>query len=265
MDTKKDPDALINFIRNIGQVVVTIDNNTSITRLEIPSGKAGVYRIAQQDDYSRLPRNSFLHQPPVSLTLQARVSADHLTGTWGFGFWNDPFALGIGVKGSGIRLPALPQAAWFFYGSPCNDLSFNSASSANGLMASVFSSVNIPSFLLPLALPGLIFLPVKPAARLIRRAASHLIHDTIKQMDFGVTDWHSYQVDWLPGSVQFQIDGTTIFCSPFSPRPPLGLVIWIDNQYAAFSANGSVHFGTEANIEPAWLEIKDMGINKIDS
>jgi len=48
-----------------------------------------------------------------------------------------------------------------------------------------------------------------------------------------------------------------------SPRPPLGLVIWIDNQYAAFTPDGKIGFGVLANDE-AWLEIKELEL-KTDS
>jgi hypothetical protein len=43
-----------------------------------------------------------------------------------------------------------------------------------------------------------------------------------------------------------------------SPRPPLGLVIWIDNQYAAWHPDGKIGFGVLENTEPAWLEIEDL-------
>jgi hypothetical protein len=56
------------------------------------------------------------------------------------------------------------------------------------------------------------------------------------------------------------VDGVAIFSSSLSPKPPLGLVIWIDNQFAAFTADGSVVFGTEANPVPASLEINGFEI-----
>jgi hypothetical protein len=37
------------------------------------------------------------------------------------------------------------------------------------------------------------------------------------------------------------------------------LVIWIDNQYAAFTPQGQVRFGLEAT-PPAWLEIRGLRI-----
>jgi hypothetical protein len=227
---------------------------------EIPSGKAGSYRDAQWDDHSRLPRNKFLHSPPLSLTLQARVSGNTLPGTWGFGFWNDPFSLGIGVKGSSFRLPALPEAAWFFYGSEKNDLSFRSENPKNGLMASVFTSTSFPSIFLPFGLPLLPLLAFKPTARWVRRIASRFIRDESMRLKIDTTQWHTYRLDWLTDQVRFFVDEVTVFTSLLSPKPPLGLVIWIDNQYAAFSADGSVRFGLEENPIFARLEIKNLKI-----
>src|SRR5512142_1378154 len=80
----------------------------SIWRLEIPPGPAGRYRLAQIDDYGGLSRKLLPWQAPVKLRLRARASAADIPGTWGFGFWNDPFAMGI-IKGvEMLRLPALP-------------------------------------------------------------------------------------------------------------------------------------------------------------
>jgi hypothetical protein len=239
---------------------VTENKETGVARLALPAGIAGRYRIAQMDDYSTLPRGNFLCRPPVSLTLQARVSSNMLPGTWGFGFWNDPFALGMGIKGSGFRLPALPEAAWFFYGSPKNDLSFSSESPVNGLMASVFSSTRISPLLLPLGLPVLPFLGIRPAARLIRRLTARFIREAFTRLEVDATLWHTYRLDWLDGSVVFQVDDKIVASSNISPRPPLGMVIWIDNQYAAFTSGGIVRAGTQENEESAWLEIRDLAI-----
>ena len=228
--------------------------------LEIPTGKAGSYRVSQMDDYSRLSRKQFLHSPPLSFSVQARVADNNLPGTWGFGFWNDPFALGIGIKGSGFRLPALPEAVWFFYGSPKNDLSFQSEEPKNGLLASVFSSVPVPSILLPLGLPALPFLASKSTARWLRKLASRFIKEDSVQIHLDATAWHTYRLDWLENQVDFSIDGDLVFTTSISPKPPLGLVIWIDNQYAAFSADGSVRFGTEENRMQASLEINNLEI-----
>jgi hypothetical protein len=49
-----------------------------------------------------------------------------------------------------------------------------------------------------------------------------------------------------------------VFESQVSPRPPLGLVIWIDNQFAAFTPEGKIGFGVLKNPELAWLEVKEI-------
>lgn len=234
-------------------------------QLRIESGPANRYRLAQMDDYSRLSRKKFLYRPPVSLILQARVSDRSLPGTWGFGFWNDPFALGMGIQGAGLRMPLLPQAAWFFFGSPKNDLSFHSSSPANGLMASVFSSQPVPLFLVPFGLLLIPFLFTKKTARLVRQFASRFIHDEYTILSHDVTQWHTYHLDWLRDSVNFRVDDQLVYTGKNSPRSPLGLVIWVDNQFAAFSANGSIRYGTQENPTPAVLEIRNLMITVPDS
>jgi hypothetical protein len=54
------------------------------------------------------------------------------------------------------------------------------------------------------------------------------------------------------------VDDVQVFVSAVSPNPPLGLVVWIDNQYAAFTPEGKIGFGVLANPEPAWLEVQDV-------
>jgi len=127
-------------------------------RLGIQKGDSLSYRDAQLDDYSQLPRRKFPHHS-LTLSLRARVSSSSVAGTWGFGLWNDPFGLSLGFGGNPFRLPALPNAAWFFYGSEENYLSFASSldtrpAVANGFMAQTFHS---PKFHPLLMLAGLVF------------------------------------------------------------------------------------------------------------
>ena len=75
-----------------------------------------------------------------------------------------------------------------------------------------------------------------------------------------VTEWHRYRLDWREDRVGFAVDDTQVFEASVSPHPPLGLVIWIDNQYAAFTPEGKIGFGVLENPEPAWLEIKDIDV-----
>jgi hypothetical protein len=75
-----------------------------------------------------------------------------------------------------------------------------------------------------------------------------------------VTQWHRYSLMWEANRVSFEVDRVRVLESPVSPHPPLGLVIWIDNQYAAFTPDGKFGFGVLAN-EDAWLEIKDLDLS----
>jgi hypothetical protein len=49
-----------------------------------------------------------------------------------------------------------------------------------------------------------------------------------------------------------------VFEPSISPHGPLGLVIWIDNQFAAIPPSGKVRFGTLPTPEPAWLEVEGL-------
>ena len=46
-----------------------------------------------------------------------------------------------------------------------------------------------------------------------------------------------------------------------SPRPPLGLVLWIDNQFAAWTPKGQLGYGTLEN-PAAWLEMEKLDISQ---
>jgi hypothetical protein len=46
------------------------------------------------------------------------------------------------------------------------------------------------------------------------------------------------------------------------PKSSLGLVIWLDNQYMALSPDGRIGYGMLPNLEPAWIEIRNLEINR---
>ena len=246
-------------------------------RLGIQKGDALNYRDAQLDDYSQLPRHKFPHHE-LSLSLRAKASSNSIAGTWGFGLWNDPFGLSLGFGGSPFRLPALPNAVWFFSASPQNYLSFTNDKPANGFLAQTFRS---PKFHLLLILAGLA-LPFsrKTTRRLLSKviqedsislwntgtSTGHMSSLMCRQQAVGlqsqgvdVTQWHRYRLEWSVKRVLFYVDDALMFESPVSPKPPLGVILWIDNQYAAFSPEGKVAFGVLQGAEE-WLEIEGLEI-----
>lgn len=229
-------------------------------RLCMPAGAGGSYRLAQLDDYGTLSRKHFPWKPPVSLEVRARVSEADLPGTWGFGLWNDPFAASLGLRGTARRVPALPQAAWFFHASPPNHLALHDTHPAQGLLAATFASRRIPTLLLATALPALPLLAWPPAARRLRRVGRWFVAEDATRLDLDPTQWHTYRLDWRADAVDFSVDGESCFATPVTPRGPLGLVLWIDNQYAAFPPDGRLRFGTLPN-PSAWLELADLSIH----
>jgi len=91
----------------------SLESTGSTLRLVNTDTRSTRYTDAQVDDYQGLARRQFLWQPPLQMTIRARFShpAGALSGTAGFGFWNDPFLM------TGARWPALPRVIWFFYSS----------------------------------------------------------------------------------------------------------------------------------------------------
>ncbi|MBI4760589.1 MAG: hypothetical protein ACOYYF_02255 [Chloroflexota bacterium] len=259
-------------------------------RLSIPAGQADEYRLAQLDDYTQIPkRHLFPHRFGLTLSLSARTSNASLPGTWGFGLWNDPFGWSLGFGGKPFRIPALPNVAWFFGASRENYLSFSNKP-ANGFLAQTFRSPKFHPLLLlaGLALPfsrkwtrrllsrviledGRALNPppaqesAEYADRISRRSplaapASAVVTPQEEAVRVDPAQWHRYRLEWSLKRVSFEVDEVRVFESAVSPNPPLGVVIWIDNQYAAFTPEGKIGFGVLANPEPAWLEVKELEI-----
>lgn len=217
--------------------------------MKIPAGDSSSYRFAQIDDYFGLPRGKFPHHS-LTLSLRARTSSLSIPGTWGFGLWNDPFGMSLGFGANRFRLPTLPNAAWFFGASQDNHLSF-SDKPAQGFLVQSFRSPKFHPLLIP---AGLIF-PF--SHKTTRNLLSKVIGEDSSAIGVDVTQWHSYRLEWSEKRVVWFVDEAQVFETPVSPNPPLGLVIWVDNQFAAFTPEGKISFGVlEGNEE--WLEIEDL-------
>jgi hypothetical protein len=231
-------------------------------RLSIPTGPAGTYRLAQIDDYMGLPRSRFgWQQPPVTLSLRARVSSPDLPGTWGFGFWNDPFTASFGLGGMSRRLPALPNTAWFFNASPPNYLSLRDDLPASGFLAATFHSAHLPAALMALGVPALPLLALPASARLLRRLARRFVEQSAASIQVDVCDWHAYECTWDAGFTEFRIDGERVQRTSVTPHGPLALVLWIDNQYAAFTPGGKLGAGSLENQTAGWLELEGIEVH----
>jgi hypothetical protein len=94
------------------------------------------------------------------------------------------------------------------------------------------------------------------AARLLRRLAARIVAEDAVLLDVDVTQWRHFRLEWLEGAVRFWVDGSLAFETPSSPHGKLGLVIWIDNQFASFPPDGRLRSGTLANPQESWLEVQ---------
>ena len=158
-------------------------------RLSISAGEAGSYRLAQLDDYGQKKRRSFSWKAPVGLQLSARASDSLSPGTWGFGLWNDPFGFSFGFGGK-QPFPSLPNAAWFFFASPENQLSLMDDLPGNGALASTFRAQPKLLGLFALAVPLLPFILWKPASKILRRWSSRAIQQDALNLMHNPKEWH---------------------------------------------------------------------------
>jgi hypothetical protein len=94
--------------------------------------------------------------------------------------------------------------------------------------------------------------------RYLRRSARRYVQQDAIAMDHDPAEWHVYEIDWRSDGVLFHLDGVTVLETRVSPAGPLGLVLWVDNQYASLPPDGRLGFGTLANERAAWIELADL-------
>lgn len=226
-------------------------------RLQLPPLADQSYHNAQLDDYQGRARRNFLWRPPVEMRLRARFShpVGRLRGTAGFGFWNDPFLM------TEARRPALPQAIWFFYASPPSNMKLDLDMPGFGWKAATVDAAN-PLFLslaplAPLAIP---LLNLNPVYHLTWPIAQHALKVSEAWLPICSTDWHDYCLTWLTNQVLFWVDGQLVLQSPYSPRGPLGFVLWLDNQYLVLTPWGRFNSGVLGTDEIQWLDIAALSL-----
>jgi len=257
-----------------------IETTPSGARLMLPPCSTSRYSDAQLDDYAGLPRRSYPHRPPLRLSLRARFShnfemaeavgdrrshtarsetrakQDSLTGTAGFGFWNNPF-------GPQSKLPALPQAIWFFYASPPSNMALAFNVPGFGWKAACIDAGRVAALAWsPLALPILLMCRWPRLYRAIWPRAQRSLAIRERPLPTDMTDWHTYDLEWRRDGARWSVDGEMQLETDRAPRGPVGFVAWIDNQYAIITPQGKFGFGTlDAPFEQR-LELADVELTK---
>ncbi|MGQ0601543.1 MAG: hypothetical protein ACT4QE_07585 [Anaerolineales bacterium] len=213
-------------------------------------------REAQQRFSTGASRRRLPDSAPMRMSLRARASHAQPAGTLGFGFWNNPFTL----TGGGVL--AAPNTVWFFYASPPSDMALAEDVPGRGWKAATLNAGRYPALLIAPAAAAAIaltFVPGlgRPVMSLARRFAQ--AHEAMLG-EVALTDWHTYEIDWLEHEAIFRVDGVERLRSPSPPRGPLGFVLWIDNQYAIASRAGKFGFGLCETQEEQWLEVEGMEV-----
>jgi hypothetical protein len=227
-------------------------------KLQLPSSPKG-YIDAQIDDCLGR-RKAYPWRPGTRLKLCARFSheAEQLRGTAGFGFWNAPFG------DPTVPWPTLPQATWFFFGSPPNDLPLAQAGLGQGWFAATLDAATWRAVrLAPLAPLVLLLNQLTGLRRKIWPWVQKNLQISFKPIAESMMDWHEYELIWRESGCEFLLDRRLVHQTPFSPHGPLGFVCWIDNQFMVATANGRFRWGTLPVSSPQFLEIKELHIEKI--
>lgn len=223
------------------------------------------YSNAQLDDYQHLSRRHFLWRPPLRLTVRARFSHSEkqLQGTAGFGFWNDPFLM------TGLRLPTLPRAAWFFYSSPPSNMKLDSNTPGYGWKAATIDALHPRALLWAPAMP--LAVPLMNLPSIYRRLwpsvqQSLKMHEAI--LDVDMTQWHVYMLEWGVNRSRFSlaVEGhlpPKPVLDAQSPKGPLGFVIWLDNQYLVVAPWGRLRWGLLDVPCRQWMEVDSIVVEPL--
>lgn len=228
-----------------------------VVRLAIDATVAGRYTNAQLDDYHQA--NRFIWRPPLHLTAVARFGSvgDTLTGTAGFGFWNDP----LGMTGR-VRL-RMPQSVWFFFAGGPNHLPLVLGDPGRGWRAAALNAATLQAGLtLPIAPFLVLMLRVRPLQQPLWRWLQRVLRLAGYGLDAErMGEWHRYEVMWQADTVGFAVDGHEVGEANVRVKGPLGLVMWIDNQFLVATPQGNLAHGT-VETPGQWLELAALTVEQ---
>ncbi|MEO0561007.1 MAG: hypothetical protein AAF125_02765 [Chloroflexota bacterium] len=217
----------------------TVTQGRGVHYLRVYDADATAYHDAQLTDYT-LPARNFVHGPGTgSVALTAQFDRSNPQGTAGFGLWNHPFS--PEMRG----LPRPPQAAWFFYGSPPNDMPLARGVPGYGWKATTISALRAPFWgLLPFAPLGFVLNRIPVMFDLVWPLAQDAIACRETRLDPAImTHETRYEIGWERDAVTFTVDGRTVLESHFRLGGAMGFIAWIDNQYAVVTPQGRFGWG----------------------
>jgi hypothetical protein len=218
------------------------------------------YGNAQITDYDY---NSFQFRwsPPLRMSVTAKASTSALQGTAGFGFWNHPFSPDVEHVHRRFRLP---QAIWFFFGSPPNNMALAQGVAGHGWKAATIDSGRPSALLLaPLALPSLLAFQVPLLYRTLYPHVQRGLAIGEAALDVALlAEEHTYTIDWHSDGATFRVDERVVLETPFAPRGALGFVAWLDNQYAIVTPQGQFGSGVISVAQSQTLWLKHVSVEQ---
>ena len=223
------------------------------------------YGNAQIDDYAGSKRADYPWKQGVEMSVQARFShaEGELRGTAGFGFWNAPFG------DPTVPYPALPQAVWFFYGSPETNLPLaplneqGEARSGNGWFAGTLDATTGRALAIsPLAPLTVLGNRWRPFRQRVWPGVQKRLGMSYQQLAVDMTAWHHYRLRWTAAGCAFWVDEQLVLETAQTPRGPLGFVAWLDNQYMCVTPTGRFGWGVLPTAEEQWLETADLRLER---
>jgi hypothetical protein len=231
----------------------------SALRLSVqPTADRSAYHNAQITDYNPVQRR-FVLRPPLRVTVEACLStpADTVRGTAGFGLWNhtyDPTRRGF----------RLPQTAWFFFASADSNLALAQGVLGWGWKAAALDAGRWQArALLPLTPLAIPLMRIPPLYRRLYPLAQAVLGVGERALDAALlAQMRRYEILWQRDGLRFSVDGETVFQADHAPRGPLGLIAWIDNQYAVVTPQGQFAFGVCPLAQPQAMTLQRLEVSE---
>ncbi|MCU0514179.1 MAG: hypothetical protein MUE40_16610 [Anaerolineae bacterium] len=225
----------------------------------IPDDAPAAYHNAQITEYVPAKRD-FQCQPPLRLTVRACASLHpaNLVGTAGFGFWNHALEPGQARLGR-------PQALWFFFGAPPNNIALAKGVPGHGWKAATFDAHRWQfAALAPLAPLGMALMRNRTLYNALWGIGQNAlgVQEALLDSDL-LNSEHEYVLEWRRDGATFLLDGQVVQQVAQVPQNPLGFVAWMDNQYQVVTPQGQFAGGVVPVKRPQALMLSEIKIEPL--